>query len=461
MTRPRGGIAARAWTWLACGLALALLASGCKSTEPSFEVSAPVADPEPEIAEPAFTAAPEIDSAALDGSLPPAYGTGTPFARRIALVLPLSGPRAGLGEDLLDAATLALFDIGGDRLELVVADSLGTPEGAVAAVRQVLAASPDLIVGPLFSQEVVAAAPLARQAGIAMIALSSDLTVAAPGVFPLGLAPEQQIERVVAHAARQGHLRFAVLAPQTAFGQRMAMAMEAAVLQNGGQVTARAFYNPDGLGIEETVRELTRYPARQADLEAQIAELRLRGDEVSLAAIARLEEMKATGTVAFDALLVPESGSLLREIAAWLGYYDVNPSQVRLLGLANWNDPSLLREPVLRGGWYAMTPDSRHAWFQQRFAAAYGDDAPGVATLAYDAMALAAALTQSGGSGDFSEVAITDWRGFSGVEGIFRFDPDGEPERGLVVMEIQPGGAIVADPAPTSFEPPAMSLLTN
>lgn len=442
---------------------IALLAAGCASRK--IETAGVPAEPalfeeSGTASEPAFTDSPEVETALLEG-LAPAYGPPSPLARRIALVLPLSGQFSGLGNDLLDAATLAMFDIGSDRLELVVADSRGTPDGAAQAVREILAAGPDLIVGPLFSQEANAAAPVAQSANIPMITLSSDVTVARPGVYLLGIAPELQVDRVVAHAASQGFLRFAVLAPQNDFGRRMARAMEDAVALNGGQVVQRAFYNPDGLGIEETVRELTRYKARQADLEAQIAELRLRGDEVSLAAIERLQQVETAGGVSFDAVLIPESGALLREIAAWLGHYDVNPTQVRLLGLANWNDPGLQREPILKGAWFAMTPPDRHQWFANRFESAYADRPSEVAALAYDAMALAAALSSGSDGGDFSERRITDWRGFAGVEGVFRFDGDGTPERGLVVMEIQPGGLVVADPAPTSFEPAAVSMLTN
>lgn len=441
---------------------IALLAAGCASrkVETAAAPPEPVVAEEPEVAEPAFTESPEIETGMLEG-LAPAYGPPSPLARRVALVLPLSGQFSGLGHDLLDAATLALFDIGGERLELVVADSKGTPEGAAQAVREVMVAGPDLIVGPLFSQEANAAAPVAQGANVPMITLSSDITVARPGVYLLGIAPELQVDRVVAHAAGQGFLRFAVLAPQSEFGRRMARAMEDAVAQRGGQVVQRAFYNPDGLGIEETVRELTRYKARQADLEAQIAELRLRGDEVSLAAIERLQQVEAAGGVSFDALLIPESGALMREIAAWLGHYGVNPTQVRLLGLANWNDPSLQREPILKGAWFAMTPPDRQRWFADRFQGAYAGSPSQVAALGYDAMALAAALSSGSEGGDFSRRAITDWRGFAGVEGVFRFDGDGRPERGLVVMEIQPGGMVVADPAPTSFEPAAVSMLTD
>jgi len=448
---------------LAAGLSLA----ACKTTPQTADNQAAdqaaeaetLVIAEDEAIEPVFTEDP--DSIVMDpvtGTDEPAYGMADAEVRRVALLLPLSGVHAGLGHDLLDAATLALFDIGNQKIELVVADTRGTAEGAAAAAHQVLAANPDLVVGPLFSHAVKAAAPVVRQAGISVIALSSDLTVAEPGVYVLGIAPEDQVERVVAHAAQQGHLRFAVLAPQTPFGQRMAMAMEAAVARYGGQVTARAFYNPDGLDIADSVQELTAYPARQADLEAQIAELRLRGDEVSLAAIERLEDNSAVGVRAFDALLVPESGALLRQLAAYLGYYDVNPVQTRLLGLASWNDPTLIREPVMNGAWYASTPDTSHAWFEDRFDGAYNSTPLRLATLAYDAMALAAALTGTA-NGDFSERAITDWRGFAGVDGVFRFEEDGTPERGLAIMEITRNGLVEVDPAPTSFEPPAVSML--
>ena len=448
---------------LAAMLAAALALAACQTppeaepaTPPAAAASGTPALPEDEAAEPASAADSGDDGRAASGpAAGPDYGAAAPRTRRVALLLPLSGAHAALGRDLLDAATLALFDIGDGRIELAVADTEGAAEGAAAAAERVLAAGPDLIVGPLFSRSVAAAAPVARRAGIGMIALSSDLTVAGPGVYVLGVAPEDRVERVVAHAADRGHLRFAVLAPRTAFGRRMAAALDEAAARHGGAVTARAFHDPDGRGIDDTVRELMAVPARRADLLAQIAELERRGDEASLASVGRLLAAEADGALAFDALLVPESGSLLRRLAAWLGYRDVDPARTRLLGLAGWNDPALLREPVMKGAWFAATPETGRAWFAGRFLDAYGGEPARLATLAYDAMALAAALAGGGEAGDFSARAITDWRGFAGVDGLFRFGADGRPERGLAVMEISADGAVVADPAPARFEPPA------
>jgi branched-chain amino acid transport system substrate-binding protein len=443
--------------------------SACKSTKTETLDTAAAAEDEEiliiaagEDVEPAFTEDPDalvIDP--LTGSADPAYAPAGSEIRRIALLLPLSGTHSGLGHDLLDAASLALFDIGNPEIELVVADTRGTAEGGAEAARQILAAQPDLIVGPLFAHVVRAAAPIAQQAGINVITLSSDLTVAQPGIYVLGLAPEDQIEHAVAHAASQGYLRFAALAPQTAYGQRMVEALESAAARYGGKVTVATYFNPDGLALEETVRELTDYPVRQADIDAQIAELRTRGDEVSLAAIDRLEQQRAAGGMVFDALLIPASGQRLQQLSSYLGYHDVTSDHVRLLGLASWNDPTLLNEQTLRGAWFATTPDNNRTWFSNRFASTYDEEASRLATLAYDAMALAAALTSSGAQGDFSERAITDWRGFQGVDGLFRFRDDGTPERGLVVFEITPRGFEVVDPAPATFEPPAVSMLES
>ena len=406
-----------------------LLLAACQTPAAVDAGSAVVAAPVAE-AGTAVQAAPERSRAA---SPQPLYGGAPPSGRRVALLLPLSGPRATLGRDLLDAATLALFDIGGDRFELLVADTLGTPEGASSAMRQVLPEGPDLVVGPLFAAEVAAAAALAREARAPVVALSSDLTVAGPGVFLLGLAPEQQIDRVVALAAARGHRRFAVLAPDNGFGRRMVGALEDAVRRHGRELSRRAYYSPLGRGIDETVAAFIGTPSPAV----------------------RQASGRLAGSFDFDALLIPESGPVLLEIAAWLGHHDVTSERVRLLGLESWDDPALWREPVLTGAWYAMTPPDRRPWFGTRFRAAFGEDPNDLATLTYDAMALVAALDRDG-EGPLGTDAIADWRGFAGVDGIFRFRPDGRPQRGLAVMEIRPDGAVIADPAPVAFARPVL-----
>ena len=66
-------------------------------------------------------------------------------------------------------------------------------------------------------------------------------------------------------------------------------------------------------------------------------------------------------------------------------------------------------------------------------------------------VALAGHLARLKPGGDFSAEAITNPNGWTGVDGIFRFLPDGRTERALAVLEIQAGRNTVVSPAPTTF----------
>ena len=362
--------------------------------------------------------------------------------RQVGLLVPLSGTHGNLGRELLDAASLALFDIGRDDIELVVAD---TGDGdAQRAARQVLAARVDVVIGPLFARSVQDAAPVLRASGRNTFVLSSDLGVAEPGIFVMGHASENQVERLVAHAVTAGHLRFAVLAPHSAYGERMAEALRKAAREAGGLVTAEVFHDPDGAGIDESVLKLADTPVRQSDVDAALAALR---DSGNLAAELAIERLSGPGRLrAFDALLVPESGPLMQRIAAWMGYHDIDSSDIQLLGLESWNDPALFREPVMNGAWFAIPPDSGRNILLKRFREIFGYETKSPVTLAYDAMALVSALAAGN-----VERSITDWRGFGGLDGPFRFNSDGRSERQLAIMRITPDGPVTEDPAPTGF----------
>ena len=124
---------------------------------------------------------------------------------------------------------------------------------------------------------------------------------------------------------------------------------------------------------------------------------------------------------------------------------------MRYLGTALWNDPRLGTEPTLVGGWFAAPTPRLWDNFKARYQQSFGSAPPRIASLAYDATALAAVLAQQPGGG-FRQETLAQRGGFVGIDGIFRFLPSGEVERGLAVMELQRGEVRVIDPAPQSFD---------
>ena len=385
-----------------------------------------------------------------------------PAVVRIGLLLPLTGNRARLGadrlraaQDMLNAVQLALFDFANEHFEVVIHDTEGTAAGAADAAALAVADGASLILGPLLAASVRAVAPAARAAGVNVIAFSSDRAVAGDGVYTMGFFPEDEVERVVAYALGRGLRRFAALAPDTTYGRAVTVAMRRAAEAGGGTVGRVQFYDPDARDFAGPVKRLANYGTRRGALVAQRRDLEGRSDEVAQRALQRLQRLQTIGALPFDALFLGDGGKRLQAIAAFLPFYDVDPAKIRMLGTRQWDIPGIGAEPALVGGWYAALAPAGRAEFDIRYAAIYGAKPHRLATIAYDAMALAATLAQAEGGADYSAAALTQPSGFAGHDGIFRFLPDGTAERGLAVFEVGPRAATVVSPAPQTFAEPA------
>ncbi len=399
--------------------------------------------------------APEVSQAEIDAAEAAAEAARTAPVK-VGLLLPLSGRSAAVGQSLLNAAQLALFDLAGDRFTLVVQDTGGNPEGAAAAAEAALASGAVLILGPLFSTSVEAVKPLAAEAQVPLISFSNNTEIAGPQTFVMGVTPRSQVDRVVDYAVAQGLQRFAVLAPETRYGTTVVESLREAVFRNGVELSRIVYFDPLSPDVSAEVRALADYDERAAALKAEKESLEARSDEAAQRALARLKGIETLGPPDFDSILIPSSGQQLLSVAPLLAFYDVDPSEVRFLGTALWDDPSLLREPSLRTAWFPAPSPAAWGSFKARYRRTFDRDPPRVASLAYDAVALAAVLERRAGEqGSFvpySLDSLTQPVGFSGIDGIFRFLTNGQVQRGLSVLELQPEAVVELDPAPTAFD---------
>jgi len=376
---------------------------------------------------------------------------------RAALLVPLSGPDAfsRLGRSMLDAAQMAVFDFSDSHFELLIHDTEGTPEGAMEAARLAIGDGASVILGPLLAPSISAIAPMARAAGVPVIGYSSDRTIAGDGIYTMGFFPETEVERVVAFTHQKGVRRFAALVPNDAYGQAAVGAMQQTAMAIGAEVTRVRFYDPATSDFSGIVRDLGDYDSRRQALLDQRAQLEGKEDEISVRALKRLERLQTIGDPPFDALLLAEGDKPLQAIAALLPFYDIDPKRVRMLGTGRWDEPGLGAEPALLGGWYAGPLPAARADFETQFAKVYGRKPERLATLAYDATALAAVMSRATGGSvrgpDFSAAAMTVASGFWGRDGIFRFAADGTVERGLAVLQVTSQGARMIDPAGETF----------
>ena len=374
---------------LSGGLALTL--AGCNSMEMPFS-SAPAAAPP--------SAGPPVGETLGAGPV------------RVGMILPLTqnGAPSPVGVSMRNAAQLAIDEFGGPYIILMVQDDRSTPEGAAQAAQAELGAGAELLLGPVYANDVRQAASAAKAANKPMIAFSTEVGVASPGVYLLSFLIQGYVDRVVEFSVTRGKKSFAVMAPQSDYGN-------IAVTQF--QQTAGRLNSP--------VVVIARYAPGQPQSAAQ--------------------QVAAAGNQ-IDALFIPDQADGMPAVASALAS---NGIKSQLLGTGVWNDPRVLRLPQLQGAWFAAPDSAGFGSLAQRYKAKFNSEPARLATLSYDAVTLAAALARNAGPDRFSERALTSVSGFNGADGVFRFRADGTNERGLAVLEIANNAATVVSPAPRSF----------
>jgi ABC-type branched-subunit amino acid transport system substrate-binding protein len=338
---------------------------------------------------------------------------------RVALILPFSGQgnASVAGQSMKNAAEMALAEFKSPNIQLLVKDDGGTVQGAQAAAQQAISEGAEIIIGPIFAQSVSGVAQIARASNIPVIAFSTDVSVAARGVYLLSFLPETDVRRIVDFSVSRGKRSFAALLPDNAYGTVVEGAFQQEVSRRGGRVLVLEKYTPDGNRINEAVRRVSQ-AANQV-----------------------------------DTIFIPDSQDAVPQVVNALVANGVDLRRVQLLGSGLWEDSRISSTGAIEGAWYAAPGATGFSNFSSRYRARYGQDPVRTATLAYDAVALVAALVKTQGPQRFSETALTNPSGFAGIDGVFRFRPDGTNERGLAVLRVTPSGGQVLSPAPQSFQP--------
>jgi ABC-type branched-subunit amino acid transport system substrate-binding protein len=358
------------------------------------------------------------------GETPPAASPGSEIGTgqiKIGLILPLSAAgNAGVAaQSLKNAAEMAIAERDGQNIRLLVKDDGGTQQGSQAAAQQAVDEGAELLLGPLFGHSVGGVAGVARAKGIPVIAFSTNADVAASGVYLLSFLPESDVDRIVAFAVTNGKRSFAALLPDNAYGTVVEAAFKQMVPRRGGRIVA-----------------LERYPQDPSRLPASVRQV-----------------AQAAGRV--DSIFIPDGSDVVPAVVQALASSGVNTRRLQLLGTGLWDDPRIFANPSLQGGWYAAPDSTGFRNFSGRYRNRYGQDPARAATLAYDAVTLIIALAKTQGERRFSPEVLTNSAGFAGVDGIFRFRPDGTNERGLAVMRVTATGGEVVSPAPRAFAAPA------
>jgi hypothetical protein len=336
---------------------------------------------------------------------------------KAGLILPLTAPgNAGVaGQAMRNAADMALAEFSNPNIQLLVKDDGGTADAARAGAQQAIDEGAEIILGPLFAQSVSFVGQVVQPRNVPVIAFSTDANVASRGVYLLSFLPESDVDRIVQYAGSTGKHSFAALIPDNPYGTVVEAAFKQAAARRNVQIVGLERFPHDKAGMAGPVRNIAQSSTRA------------------------------------DALFIADGGDAVPDVISALVADGVSVKRLQLLGTGLWDDQRIFSTAALDGGWYAAPDGAGYRNFASRYRARYKQDPVRTATLAYDAVALIAALVKTQGAQRFAPETLTNPSGFSGIDGLFRFKADGTNERGLAVLRVTAGGPQVVSPAPKSF----------
>jgi len=331
---------------------------------------------------------------------------------RVALLVPLSGENADVGQSIANATTMALLDTNASNIRITTYD---TATGASNAASRAIADGNKLILGPLLGEDVTAVLSKARPAKVPLISFSNDSSVAAGDVFVMGITPDQSIARTVSYARSTGSSKFAALVPNGDYGARADAAFKAAVRNSGGTLVASSNYDRGNTSI-----------------------------------VSAAQRLRASG--GFDTLLIAD-GARLSAMAAGAARAR-GATSPRLLGTELWGgESSIAGNAAMRGAMFATVSDSRFGQFSSSYKSRFGGTPHRIATLGYDAVLLTLRIARDWKPGRaFPTEKMRDKGGFLGLDGPFRFLANGSVERAMEVREVGRSAIDVVSAAPSRFD---------
>jgi hypothetical protein len=352
----------------------------------------------------------------------PAPATGSGGAVQVALLIPSGSGQAQdelFGQNLENAARLAMADLSGVTVELKVYRTGGNADTAAMMAKQAVDEGAQVILGPFYSEEANAAGVAVAASGVNVLAFSNNAAIAGGNVFVLGQTFDNTARRLAGYAVRSGKGKILIVHDRNVAGDIGKAAIERGILAAGGTVAGVNSYEFSQNGIVEAT--------------------------TGIVAAAR-----STGATAL--FMTADTAGALPLLSQLLVDNGIDRAGVQFIGLTRWDIPAgTLALPGVQGGWFALPDPGLQAQFQERYTAAYGTAPAAVASLAYDGIAAIGALARSSNGGPISREALTQPAGFAGVSGVFRFLSNGTNERGLAVAAIRDNQVVVIDAAPRSF----------
>ena len=345
---------------------------------------------------------------------------------KVGVMLPLSGEHSEIGNLILNAIEMAVFQTEENKLELHIKDTEAKSDKAKKVLSELIDEGVKVVIGPLFSKSLAAIQSEVASKNINIFALTNNINLRNKGIWIFGVDPQAQTEKVLRYALEKGSKNIAALLPQNAYGLLLFDTITSFTQANLMKIEKIEFYN---FSLESQRKTAQKISEGFKDYKLYLDKIKEQDNEEEKVNEVLFMEKP------FDSVFIAAAGQNLTVLSSQLQYNNVDPKIVQYLGISSWEDSSILNEPALEGGVFVTTSEMYQKKIKLIYKNSFNKEMPKIAMIAYDIVALLGSLNNLGSN--FNIYDLVNDEGYIGLRGLFRLKKNGVVERAFQLKKIK------------------------
>ncbi|MEC8100073.1 MAG: penicillin-binding protein activator [Pseudomonadota bacterium] len=359
---------------------------------------------------------------------------------KVGVMLPLSGEHSEIGNLILNAIEMAVFQTEKNNLELHIKDTEAKSDKAKKVLSELIDQGVKVIIGPLFSKSLAAIQSEVSNNNISIFALTNNINLRNKGIWIFGVDPQAQTEKVLRYALEKGSKNIAALLPQNAYGLLLFDTITSFTKSNLMKIKKIEFYN---FSVESQRKTAQKISEGFEDYKLYLDKIKEQDNEID-----RDNELLFMEKP-FDSVFIAAAGQNLTVLSSQLQYNNVDPKIVQYLGISSWEDSSILSEPALEGGVFVTTSEMYQKKIKLIYKNSFSKEMPKISMIAYDIVALLGSLNYL--EGNFNIQDLVNDEGYIGLRGLFRLKKNGVVERSFQLKKIKNKKFTILEKANSQF----------
>ena len=365
----------------------------------------------------------------------------------VALLLPLSGKAEKVGQIMLKAAQLSMFNNKLNNIVIMPYDTKGTAFGAVEAINAAISDNADVVLGPLFTQSTKAILDIAEMNNLILISFSDNqnlIDTKHNNLYLMGLTPQQEIYRIISYLIDyENFYGFSAMFPNDVYGSIANNIFKDVIFRKDAKIVKSDFYAKNNKNLKKKVDNLLSTNSFREEVYKRYEE------EQALAKAEGLNldvEFKYTDEdkIYADALLLPDSGEELLKIGDYVAQYTGDHKPI-MIGTSKWLNNSLYSNENFNNTLFVAPNPNDYVNFENIYYSVYQEYPLRIASLAYDAITAIIESYAKAQNRENLKYALENYQGFEGINGKFRFLTNGLVERRLAIIKIIDGRFEIID----------------